>query len=170
MPNVGKTLARDLLTAAPGRAVLNALEMLLERDSYLLQVDANERSITHRLAIYLQQELPSLDVDCEYNKNGVDTKMISPFSRPITDTDTNAKTVYPDIIAHRRGDRYGNNYLVIEVKKDTCSRSDGRDVDLDKLYAYVHQLNYQFALFVELQTGDRPGVASMQWVYDDERG
>lgn len=44
-----------LTNKEPGRAVVSALQTLLVRDSYLLEVDANERSITHRLAMYLQK-------------------------------------------------------------------------------------------------------------------
>jgi hypothetical protein len=32
MPKVEETIAQDLLTTAPGRAVLNALEAFLDRD------------------------------------------------------------------------------------------------------------------------------------------
>jgi len=44
-----------------------ALRKLYVRDSYLLEHDAHERSITHKLGEYLQQLFPDYDVDCEYN-------------------------------------------------------------------------------------------------------
>lgn len=44
-----------------------ALRKLYVRDNYLLENDAHERSITHKLAEYLQQLFPDYDVDCEYN-------------------------------------------------------------------------------------------------------
>lgn len=49
--------------------VEEALDIYLKEDSYLLNVNANERSITHKLAEYLQQEFPGYNVDCEYNKD-----------------------------------------------------------------------------------------------------
>lgn len=39
----------------PGEAVARALSELLDNDQDLLGVDANERSITFRFALYLQQ-------------------------------------------------------------------------------------------------------------------
>lgn len=41
----------------------------MKEDSYLSDVNANERSQTHKIAEYLQQILPGYNVDCEYNKN-----------------------------------------------------------------------------------------------------
>jgi hypothetical protein len=47
--------------------IIRAYRMLLSRDSYLLVADVNERSI-HRLAMYIQEEFPEYDIDCEYNR------------------------------------------------------------------------------------------------------
>src|SRR6266849_4642234 len=102
-----------LLAREPGEAVLKALDSLLKKDAYLLRVDANERSISHRLATYLQLELPKWHVDCEYNRDEIDPKRIEYLGLDPDDADTEAKTVYPDIIAHMRGKK--NNYLVVEV-------------------------------------------------------
>ena len=46
-----------------------AVERLELHDAYLLRIDGNERSITHRLAMYLQDEFEGWDVDCEYNRD-----------------------------------------------------------------------------------------------------
>lgn len=47
-----------LINSAPDRDVAErvqiALSTLLERDRYLLAADANERSLSHRLALYLE--------------------------------------------------------------------------------------------------------------------
>lgn len=51
------------------RIIIRTLEKFLKEDSYLSDVDANERSQTHKIAEYLQQILPEYNVDCEYNKN-----------------------------------------------------------------------------------------------------
>ena len=55
------------------KRVKRSIEKLIDKDEYLLNVDANERSITHKLEEYLQQEFPTYDVDCEYNRD-VDNK------------------------------------------------------------------------------------------------
>ena len=51
------------------RIIIRTLEKFLKEDSYLSDVDANERSQTHKIAEYLQHILPEYNVDCEYNKN-----------------------------------------------------------------------------------------------------
>jgi len=56
--------------------VANAISCLLEIDSYLLEIDVNERTITHRLAMYLQEEFEDWDVDCEYNRYIYQVKQI----------------------------------------------------------------------------------------------
>jgi len=56
--------------------ILNGLDLLIARDNYLLSVDANERSITHKLGEYYQQLFLEWNVDCEYNKNLLDPKII----------------------------------------------------------------------------------------------
>ena len=55
--------------------IKNAYRKFLKNDSYLLKVGANERSITHRLAIYLEDEFPDYNVDCDYNKKKVSKKV-----------------------------------------------------------------------------------------------
>lgn len=56
---------------------------LIKKDRYLLEVDANERSITNRLALYLKSVFPEYDVDCEYNRNGKHPKKLSGFTKKI---------------------------------------------------------------------------------------
>ena len=112
-------------------ALERSLRALLERDAYLLQHNLNERTITHRLALYMQQHLPDWDVDCEYNRNHDDPKTIPIERTSVTTDDTNARTVFPDIIVHRRGT--DENLLVLELKKTT--NGEPSDVDLAKLAA-----------------------------------
>lgn len=126
----------------PGEAVARALSELLENDHDLLGIDANERSITFRFAMYLQRHFPDWTVDCEYNRDGAEPK-----------------TVFPDVIVHRRGTR--NNYLVLEFKKST-SRVD-RQIDLRKLRGYKQQLGYEHALFVEVGTEGRVVITMLEW-------
>ena len=127
-----------------------ALECLLDNDSYLLKKDLNERSISHRLAMYLQQMFDGWDVDCEYNKDHDVTKKLVNFPKQIPSDDTNAKTVYPDIIIHHRGTT--DNLLVIEMKKTT--NNDRHDNDKQKLNAFKEEgLRYCHAVALKLRTG-----------------
>src|ERR671919_217063 len=61
---------------APAEAVSAAVAELFAHDAALFQVDANERSITHRLALHMTPRFPKWHVDCEYNRDGFDPKML----------------------------------------------------------------------------------------------
>ena len=143
-----------------GSSVLAALNNLLAQDALLLKIDANERSIAYRLAMYLQVQLPDLHVDCEYNRDGIDPKRIQHLGLYPDDEDTEARTAFPDIIAHKRGT--SENYLVIELKKSTNTAD--RSTDFAKLRGYKKNLGFQFALFVELATGNQADVSAVEWV------
>lgn len=156
-------IREKLVARAPGRAVLVALEELVTKDVYLLVHDVNERSISHRFAMYLQDELPNFDVDCEYNRTGVDPKRIDYLYVGTDARDTDGKTVFPDVIAHIRGCN-NRNHLVIEFKKSTCAVDC--EFDFKKLRGYKgdDRLNYKYALFIELMVGGRSGVSRVEWV------
>jgi hypothetical protein len=144
----------------PGEAVIHALRILLDRDKRLLDIDANERSITFRFAMHLQSQLPDWEVDCEFNRDGIEPKRLGYFELHPDSEDEEAKTVFPDLIAHRRGTN--ENFLVVEFKKST-SRVD-RSIDLRKLQGYKRQLGYMYALFVEVATGGQASIARLEWV------
>lgn len=152
-----RTQASD---AGLASAVIAALEDLLARDSALLIDDANERSATHRLAMYLEQHLPSeWNVDCEYNRDGSLPKRLR--SELDAKEGTDGSRVFPDIIVHKR--RTKDNLLVVEVKKTTSKESDQKD--LDKLAAYRKDLDYRHALFIRLHAGTSSvGVDRVIWV------
>src|SRR5205814_4248312 len=102
--------------------VVRALKQFLAHDHYLLEFDVNERTVSHRLAVYLEKGLPKQwSVDCEYNRNLAKVKGLHPPPDPIAWTDTKAKTVYPDIIVHKRG--RPDNLLVIEMKKSSVGEA-----------------------------------------------
>lgn len=143
----------------PGEAVARALSELLDNDHDLLGVDANERSITFRFAMYLQQHFPDWTVDCEYNRDGIEPKRLGHLELYPDSEDDEAKTVFPDVIVHRRGTR--NNHLVLEFKKST-SRID-RQIDLRKLWGYKQQLGYEHALFVEVGTEGQAIITALEW-------
>lgn len=133
--------------------VRNAIEHLVYRDRFLLENDVNERSISHKLAAYLQIEFgDEWDVDCEYNRNHDITKrlIIPPNDDKVKIDDTTARTVFPDIIVHRRNS--DDNLLVIEVKKGK-SDLERRDFDLRKLRAFQGKnYHYLYALYLQIKT------------------
>jgi hypothetical protein len=142
------------------QAVSVALERVKDEDTDLLRYDVNERSITHRLAVYLDDEIDSeWDVDVEYNRVGEDevSKSVSmeylksKIPDDVDPEDLDAKTVYPDVIVHNRGERY-ENLLVIEAKKSGRSG----EYDREKLTAYKEELRYEHGVFVIFE-GTRPG-------------
>lgn len=138
-----------------------ALDKLVRDDAYLLEIDANERSISHRLAVYLESEFTEWNIDCEYNRNIEDPKRLNIDSIRTDSTDTQGRTVFPDIIVHVRGQ--ANNLLVIEMKKTSSGVSD--HFDYAKLDAFRRELGYQHAAFVKVIT--RPetvGYEQIVWL------
>lgn len=140
-----------------------ALKNLLEHDRYLLEIDVNERSLTHKLAEHIQQLCPAWHVDCEYNRDGAkDLPKYLKYgpSAFTTEDDTNAKTVFPDIIVHQRGT--DENLLVMEVKKS--SNGDKGNSDRDKLGAFQKKpFCYAYAAFIRLIVGRQP-TYKVEWI------
>lgn len=101
------------------RIALKALRASLnfaKRERTLLEANVNERSLTHKLAEHLQAVFPSWNVDCEYNRLGQMVKRL-PRAEETTTDDTEGRSIFPDIIVHKRG--ANQNLLVIEAKKTT---------------------------------------------------
>jgi len=139
--------------------VKQSLHELWHNDKHLLKVDASERSIMHRLAIYIEREFREYNVDCEYNREGNDTKryreIIDNISKAgISADDTEAKTAFPDIIIHKRGNNT-DNLLVIEVKKLTAGPTKIDKIDKKKLIAFLdtNQLNYKYGFALQIPVG-----------------
>lgn len=122
--------------------IIKAYKLLLKNDGYLLENNINERTLTHKLAEYLQLEFPEYNVDCEYNRNGLEQKKLESLIEDIKSSDDTGKTVYPDIIIHHR--KTNNNFIVIEAKK-----SNNIADDIKKLKAYKTDLNYKYAFAVK---------------------
>lgn len=137
-----------------------SLDKLILADREIITNDINERSISHRLANYLEPHFPGWNVDCEYNRNHDDPKRLQIQRRNIESDDTQATTVFPDIIIHRRGT--DDNLVVIEMKKTTSQESDSYDIG--KLNAFKEQLGYQFAIFIKVRTGGAAGIEKVDWI------
>ncbi|MGA2162566.1 MAG: hypothetical protein ABSG28_10305 [Methanoregula sp.] len=84
--------------------ITSALYEFKEKDIILLDLTADERAATHRIAIYLEKQFPDWDVDCEYNRKGRIRKGLPDIG-----------SVRPDIVIHHRDT--DENLLVFEVKK-----------------------------------------------------
>jgi len=111
------------------------IRQLLRNDRHLLEIKANERSIAHKLAEYLQQQFRDWHVDCEYNRHGIEIKKLG------------EARVYPDIIVHLRNMPF--NLLVIELK---CS-NENYEGDIEKLKKFTDQnggFKYKFGLFLKI--------------------
>lgn len=146
--------------------VEHAIQLLFEHDSWLLIHDLSEQSITHKLAVHLQSFFPDYDVDCEYNGNverGNGRKLISLLKSRLKesgflkkreeniDEETIDRSVFPDIIVHKRGSNK-DNLVIIEVKK--MSSNVPREYDFLKLGAYTsgengNDLKYNVGVFLD---------------------
>lgn len=146
---------KELLETAVGAAC----DQLVKRDRPLFERNVNERSFSHKFAMYLQREIEAWkegwDVDCEFNRDAQDTgedyakqlQLVNKIDSLSTSVcDEHAKTVFPDVIIHRRGQ--GNNLLVVEMKKNTASKTELAFDKLHKLPAYVNQLGYKSSVFI----------------------
>lgn len=123
-----------------------AYRFVLKYDAYLLKDNVNERSITHRFAVYIEREFPEYHVDCEYNRM---SDSLTRTKKTIQASDENESTVLPDIIVHLRGSCI--NLVVIEAKKTGNNDTS----DKNKLSSYKASLGYRHAFFIRFPVGDK---------------
>jgi len=148
-----------------------ALEKLYVKDWYLIKNAAHERSITHKLAEYLQELFPDYDVDCEYNLDidnkgrntlvgykrwgddidkfnlllkNLDRKNYSSLKKLITKL---SSLFYPDIIIHKRGTN-SQNLLVIECKKNNEVGNDREKLIAITSYDKINHYAYKLGAFI----------------------
>ena len=133
--------------------VKRAIKQLFQNEGTLFYVDANERSLTHKLAEYLQREFSDFNVDCEYNRRGTEVKRLPMNGMSCSPDDQDAVTVYPDIIIHKRGIQ--DNLLVIEVKKSNSGRSNSFDKKKLCYFTSDRDYLYRFGLFLSLDMEKR---------------
>ena len=126
-----------------------ALQQLRNKDSLLLINDLSERTICHKLAIYIENLFEDWDVDCEYNKIPTGCKILDLIPRGKSNSEETR--VYPDIIVHKRNT--DDNFIVIEIKKSTNNKQSEVEFDKTKLNLYKEQLGYRFAIFINITTG-----------------
>ena len=132
--------------------VNGAIARLLRHDKDLLSNNANERSITHRLAMYLQDEFPEWHVDAEYNRDGENVKLLHEHAATEPTDTLDAPTVFPDIIIHRRGE--AENLLVIEAKKSTNATAPDNDwKKLQRMTVQEGHYKYEYGLWLLFDVG-----------------
>lgn len=130
----------------------------LEKEKSIIKNDTNERTLTQRLAFYLELQLrknikyENYSVDCEYNRKEEDIKRLK-FGK-----NTDKKEIYPDIIVHQR--KIKNNLIAIEMKK-TTSRNTDKIKDIEKLEALTDRKNdyhYTLGIYFELDITDNNDI------------
>jgi hypothetical protein len=132
-----------------------SIGVLFKNDRFLLTNGVHERSISHKLAEYLQTQFPDWNVDCEYNRKGHgETKKLP------RDCSTDDK-VYPDIIIHQRSTI--KNLLVIEIKSSNLSEKC--DIKKLKLFTSDPEFNYSYGLFIRLKETNQP---TLKWFSDGQ--
>ena len=140
--------------------VLESIGQLYVDHIRLLEIDANERSITHWLANEVQARFQEWTVDCEYNRKGELPKKLKETDERVLIWNTDGRTAYPDIIVHMREEPV--NLLILEAKKATSD--DGPERDLEKLafFGDHSDYRYRFGAFVMLAKQE----VFIQWFVD----
>lgn len=143
-----------------------ALRQFRTIDRDLIHIDANERSITHKLAQHLEKVFPGWHLDCEYNRDDNQIKRwrqecerSQAKYKCLKPDDTEVNMAYPDIIVHRR--RTSDNLLMIEVKK--WNNRQDTEVDKKKLsYFTKHCGHFGYLYGLLLVFGDTADDAPCQ--------
>lgn len=144
------------MTQAEIKQIINdAIDELFEKDKSLLvaEYDIHERTVAHRLAIYIERLLNNAeyDVDIEYNRmrekyGDDDVGNLMGKRLNWEDSGEGSNFVYPDIIIHKRDT--ADNLVEIEIKMAWKNRE--KKFDYAKINEYMNQLGYKFGLYIEL--------------------
>jgi hypothetical protein len=121
--------------------VQRAIDTLYARDHKLFELNETEWALSHRLAVYLEQEIPGWNVDCEYHRQGqnFDLKMNAQTDGPTHNT-------RPDIILHHRGElSREHNLLVAELKK-AAETDDDKTKEFTRPPTVERKFQYQYGL------------------------
>ncbi len=94
--------------------LIAALQEFYARETYILDRDLGERTLTHRLAVLVEKHFTGWEVDCDYDRLGERTMRLPHGTLSSTD-DHLGKSIYPDIVVHQRD--IPNNLLALEVRK-----------------------------------------------------
>ncbi len=164
------------------KSINNVLKKLKFNEQKIIANNISERTITHKMAEYLQLEFTDYDVDCEYNRNyevGKDEpKFVYTLKNEVRDkyrkagiTEENMQsfaeevTTYPDIIVHQRLTNK-KNLLVIEVKKN--NNNSNWEMDDFKLKWFTTQrendgYGYKLGLHITLYVQEKWKNPTLNW-------
>ena len=95
--------------------VVNAVRDFYARETYLLEKELGERTMTHRLAVHLERQFDGWEVDCDYNRLG-ERVLKLPHGSIISTDDGLGKSIFPDIVVHHRA--VPENLLAVEVRSE----------------------------------------------------
>lgn len=174
--------------------VIESVNQFLERDVGLLDLEAHEQAISHRIAVYLEYYIDEFHVDCEYNKNMENPKKIvfTEFPSSLenncceggddksqcqllkeyfeshhdhTDEITEKiKKLRPDIIVHRRRSN-DKNEIIIEIKKTKDCNFDKEKLKL--MTAQGGSYKYKLGVFIRFEKGtENNWMAKYTWFVD----
>jgi hypothetical protein len=140
----------------------HAIELLRERDEFLIHFATREETLSHRLAVYLEWVFPGYHVDCEYDKR-IDDGEVYDKTRVHGGKESGFR---PDIIVHRRGNSQ-NNLLAIELKKkpNQDRRAEDRST-LEQVTLHNGEYRYQLGLFLDVDNETRQ--IERTWFEDGE--
>ena len=137
--------------------VLGALGEFYARETFLFARDLGERTLTHRLAVYLEGQFAGFEVDCDYDRLGERTLHL-PHGTIVSTDDHLGKSIYPDIVVHQRD--IPNNLLAVEVRK--ASNHQPPEHDQQKLRALTDPyLWFAYGIGVYLVLGKRVAVSEV---------
>lgn len=126
--------------------ILPYIKKLIKNDIDLFERDLHEDCISTRLAYYMangiEDSLNEIKVDCQYNRNGRETKELDGHNR------------IPDIIVHERASNR-NNIVMIEAKKNQLAQSD-----TDKINLFL-ELPYKYMMCIGLLYLPRSSVLNV---------
>lgn len=120
-----------------------SISKLVKKDKHLIQTNAGELTINHRLAIYLENNLPSkyktFNVDCEYFRDITNANTTN-----INRKENNNKKPVPDIIIHKRGYNFPTNYIYLEAKREKSTKED-----ISKIQSFIKdKYCYKFGVYI----------------------
>lgn len=143
-----KIVMKEILLEAVGQLLKNDSDLIiLDMDSQVyesipkrkvLERKLHEVCINHRLAVYLERVVQSMDlnnyyVDIEYNRYYKNEKSVEMLNG-------GPEVCRPDIIIHKRMHKSNDQHLlVVEAKKDLES-----DADIDKIKAFMNDKRYMY--------------------------
>src|SRR5262245_46713637 len=137
--------------------LIAALHAFYEKEAFLLEKEAGERALTHRLAVHVEAQFPGWETDCEYDRLG-DRTLRLPRGTIVSTDDHLAKSIYPDIVVHQRA--IPNHLLAVEVRKS--ANHQPLDHDQNKLRVLTDP-HLWFAYWIGvLLTLDRKQVAASE--------